>query len=115
MLNRAWIEREAPLARCPMPECRRSGTCHHSTDSDPCRRLHESRAAFYTKLARKIDRIVAQDIAARPPGVEVEEALPGTPEFERRLKILYDAMRARDIAESAAEMAQKPKKGSGGR
>lgn len=108
MLNRAWMEREAPLARCPLPACRRSGTCHHSTDQDPCRRLHETRSQAYNKLAMKLERMAKEAAAADPEGKHRAE--PGTPEFEQRLKILYDALRERDRAESGAELAKQGKR-----
>ena len=111
MLNRAWVEREEPLPHCPLPACRRSGTCQHPTENDPCRRLHETREAFYTALARKIDRIRAEIIASRPPGKVVKVAEPGTPLFERRHKALYDMFRAADQAHSARDMAERAAKG----
>ncbi len=110
MLNRAWVEREEPLPHCPLPACRRSGTCQHPTEKDPCRRLHETREAFYTALARKIDRIRHEIIASRPPGKVVKVAEPGTPLFERRDKALYDMFRAADQAHSAKDMAERAAK-----
>jgi hypothetical protein len=111
MLNRAWDEREELLPHCPLPACRRSGTCQHPTEKDPCRRLHETRDAFYTALARKIDRIRAEIIASRPPGKVVKVAEPGTPLFERRHKALYDMFRAADQAHSAKDMAERAARG----
>jgi len=110
MLNPAWVEREEPLPHCPLPACRRGGTCQHPTEKDPCRRLHETREAFYTALARKIDRIRREIIASRPPGMVVEVAEPGSPLFERRHKALYDMLRAADQANSAREMAERAAK-----
>jgi hypothetical protein len=100
-----WYEREAPLTRCPLIQCRRSGTCLHSTQEDACRRHFMTQDEFYTKLAFKIDRILKEIIANRPPGKKVKVAEPGTPLFERRLKLLYDSLRARDDAECAAQLA----------
>ena len=60
MLNRAWMEREAPLARCPLPACRRSGTCRHNTPTDPCRRTHQTRDALYNSIADKLDRMAVK-------------------------------------------------------
>ena len=111
MLNRAWVEREEPLPHCPLPACRRSGTYQHPIENDPCRRLHETREAFYTALARKIDRIRHEIIASRPPGKVVKVAEPGTPLFERRHKALYDMFRAADQAHSARDMAERAARG----
>lgn len=105
MLNRAWVEREEPLPHCPLPACRRGGTCRHPTDEDPCRRLHMTRDACYWALAHKIERLQMEMIAKRPPGKVVKVARPGTPLFERRMKFLYDSLRAADQANSAKEMA----------
>ena len=110
MLNRAWVEREEPLPHCPLPACRRSGTCRHPTDQDPCRRLHETREAFYRALAHKLDRLKKEIIARRPPGVVVKVAKPGTPLFERRHKALYDMLRATDQANSARQKAERAAK-----
>ena len=110
MLNPAWVEREEPLPHCPLPACRRGGACQHPTEKDPCRRLHETREAFYTALARKIDRIRREIIASRPPGMVVEVAEPGSPLFESRHKALYDMLRAADQAHSAKEMAARAAK-----
>jgi len=110
MLNPAWVEREEPLPHCPLPACRRGGACQHPTEKDPCRRLHETREAFYTALARKIDRIRREIIASRPPGMVVEVAEPGSPLFESRHKALYDMLRAADQAHSAKDMAERATK-----
>ncbi len=106
MPNSAWIEREERLPRCPLPRCRRAGTCLHPDDKDPCRRLYVTRDAFYRALARKIDRLREEVLARRPPGMVVEVAEPGSPEFERRMKFLYDLLRAADQADSKREMAE---------
>lgn len=58
------------------------------------------------KLAAKLDRIAAEIIASRPPGVVYEPTPPGTPAFERKLKFLYDSLRAADRAETARRMAE---------
>jgi hypothetical protein len=107
MLNRAWVEREAPLARCPLNSCRRTGTCTHSTETDPCRRLHETRDALYIRLAGKLRRMAAEAERRDPEGKNF--AAEGTPEFERRLRFLYDDLRdsenedyARKLREAAA-------------
>ena len=106
MRKRASVRREAPLAVCPLPACRRSGTCRHNTAADPCRRLFETQAHFYTQLARKIQRLQREALARRPPGVTVEVAREGTPEFEERLKHLYEGLRAREEAQSAEGMPE---------
>lgn len=109
MLHRAWIAREAPLARCPLSACRRSQTCRHDTDADPCRRLHQTQDAMRYELARKLQRWTAAVKRRDPEGKNF--AAEGSPEFERRIKILYDGLRAADRAHSAAEMAaRKPAK-----
>lgn len=100
-----WHEREVPLARCPLPACRRTQTCRHDSAQDPCRRFHETQIGFYYRIAAKIDRIRAEVIAARPPGTVVPVAEEGTPEFERRYSALYRALRERDQENSAIEMA----------
>ena len=107
MLHPDWIERDDPPARCPLPACRRSGTCHHSTDQDPCRRLHQSRDECRNALAARIERLTRAQRAK--PGWQQNVAEEGSPEFERRMKILYDLLRAADEAGSARqrEAAQK--------
>lgn len=105
MLHGAWIEREAPLARCPLNACNRSGACRHPTDQDPCRRLYETKEAMRLALARKLAGLAR---AARRRDPEVRNyAAPGTPEFERRLKLIYEAVRAADAAHCAAEAAER--------
>ncbi len=99
----------SPIARCPPAAAAAPG--QHPTEKDPCRRLHETREAFYTALARKIDRIRAEIIASRPPGKVVKVAEPGTPLFERRHKALYDMLRAADQAHSAKDMAERAARG----
>ena len=106
MRKRASVRREAPLAVCPLPACRRSGTCRFGTEADPCRRLYETQGHFYTQLARKIERLQREALARRPAGVTVAFAPEGTPEFEERLKHLYEGLRARDEAQSAGEMPE---------
>lgn len=102
MKTRASVRREAPLEVCPLPGCRRSGTCRHNTPADPCRRLFETQAHFYTQLARKIARLQREAIARRPRGVTVAFAPEGTPKFEERLKQLYEGLRATEQANSSA-------------
>jgi len=104
MLHGAWIEREAPLARCPLNACRRGGACRHTTDQDPCRRLHETKDALRIKLANKFARRAKAARRRDPEGRN--SAAPGTPEFERRLKLIYETVRAADQANSAREMAE---------
>ena len=104
MLHPAWTEREAPLPRCPLARCRHSGTCHHSTDDNPCRRLHQTKDEMRTELARYLNKLTAQARARDPQGRNV--APEGSPEQQRRLKELYDLLRARDEANSATEMAE---------
>lgn len=106
MLHPAWIEREAPLAACPLRSCRRDGVCRHASDRDPCRRLHQTKDEMRYELAAKLERIAAEIIASRPPGMVYEPTPPGTPAFERKLKFLYDSLRAADQAESARQMAE---------
>lgn len=104
MLHPNWIEREAPLPRCPLARCRRSATCHHATDEDPCRRLHQTKDEMRNTLARKLEKLTAEAVARDPEG---KNAVPeGSPEHERRYKLLYDLLRARDEANSATEMAE---------
>ena len=108
MLNPAWVEREDTLGICPLAACRRSRTCHHTTEQDPCRRLHETRNDFYGRIAAKLDVLIAEGRARDPEG---RNRVPeGSPEFERRLKHLYDMLRAADIALTAREMAAKKAK-----
>ena len=108
MLNPAWVEREDTLGICPLAACRRSRTCHHATEQDPCRRLHETRDEFYGRIAGKIDVLLAEARIRDPEG---RNRVPeGSPEFERRLKHLYDMLRAADIAMTAREMAAKKAK-----
>lgn len=103
MLNPAWVEREDTLGICPLAACRRSRTCHHTTEQDPCRRLHETRNDFYGRIAAKLDVLIAEGRARDPEG---RNRVPeGSPEFELRLKHLYDMLRAVDIALTAREMA----------
>ena len=104
MLHPAWIEREAPLPRCPLARCRRSATCHHSTDDNPCRRLHETKDAMRMALAAKLRRLCKEAEARDPEGKNY--APPGSPEQLRRIKIIYDMVRAADEANSANEMAK---------
>ena len=104
MLHPAWIEREAPLPRCPLARCRRSATCHHSTDDDPCRRRHQTKDEMRTELARYLDKLSAEATARDPEGRNF--APEGSPEQLRRLKLLYDLLRARDEAHCAAKMAE---------
>lgn len=95
MLHPAWIAREAPLAQCPLAACRRSKQCRHSTDNDPCRRLHETMNAARNELAVKLERMKRDMLAKQPPGVS-HYAPEGSPEFERRMKRLYDWLRIAD-------------------
>ena len=104
MLHPNWIEREAPLPRCPLPRCRRSATCHFPTDANPCRRLHQTKDEMRNALAEKLERM-ANEAAARDP--EGKHFAPeGSPEQLRRLKMIYDMVRAADQANSAREMAE---------
>jgi hypothetical protein len=103
MLNPNWVEREEPLAMCPLAACRRNGICHHTTDRSPCRRLHEPRDDVYDRISAKIDVLLAEARIRDPEG---RNRVPeGSPEFELRLKHLYDMVRAADIAQTAREMA----------
>ena len=54
MLHPAWIEREAPLARCPRKDCRRSHRCRRPEGRLPCQRSHETKEVFRYNLARKL-------------------------------------------------------------
>lgn len=96
MLNAAWIEREAPLARCPLKSCRRDNTCRHSTDRDPCRRLHETKDAMRIKLAAKIDAFTAEIIRKNPDRVRHPA---GSPEQQRRLHAFHELLREADEAD----------------
>lgn len=112
MLHPAWVAREAPLARCPLGACRRSHTCRHPGDADPCRRLHETKEAMRSTLADKLENMAAQARRRDPHGMNF--AAEGTPEFEERMKFLYESVRAADeancAAQKAAAQAQKNKK-----
>ena len=86
MLNAAWIEREAPLDQCPLAACRRSGICHFPTGRNPCRRLHETTDAVREQLAATLAALTAEARRRDPDG---KNWVPdGSPEHERRLKIL---------------------------
>ena len=104
MLHPNWIERGAPLPRCPLARCRRSATCHFPTDDNPCRRLHQTKDEMRVELARYLDKLTAEAVARDPEGKNAVP--PGSPEHERRYKLLYDLLRARDEANSATEMAE---------
>ena len=57
-----FIEREAALAVCPNPWCRRGGRCAAITGGQPayrCQRTHEDMDTFRTNLANKLDAITA--------------------------------------------------------
>lgn len=111
MKTRAWVERP-PLQRCPLAPCRRSGTCCHNTPTDPCRRTHQTRDAFYNAIAEKIERMTAE--ARRRDPVGKNFAAEGSPEFERRYTALYRAFRERDEASSAAKSEKPATAPSGG-
>jgi hypothetical protein len=103
MLNAAWIEREAPLAVCPLIACRRDGRCRHSTDRDPCRRLHETKDEARYALAAKLEAF-AREAERRDP--EGKNRVPeGSPEQERRLHFLKDLLHQADADECAREKA----------
>ena len=103
MLHPAWIEREAPLAACPLRSCRRDGVCRHSTDRDPCRRLHETKDAARYKLAAKLEAF-AREAELRDP--EGKNRVPeGSPEQQRRLAFLKKLFDEADAAEYAREKA----------
>ena len=103
MLNPAWIEREAPLPACPLAACRRNGCCHHATDQDPCRRLHETRDEVYARIAAKFDVLIAEARLRDPEG---RNRVPeGSLEFELRLKHLHEMLHAVDKAETEKRMA----------
>ena len=104
MLHPNWIERGAPLPRCPLARCRRSATCHFPTDDNPCRRLHQTKDEMRVELARYLEKLTAEAVARDPEGKNAVP--PGSPEHERRYKLLYDLLRARDEANSATEMAE---------
>jgi hypothetical protein len=94
MLNAAWIEREAPLDRCPLAVCRRQGICRYPTDKDPCRRLHETKDEVREQLAATLQRLTAEARARDPEGKNVAPA--GSPEHERRLAHLKRVLWQRD-------------------
>ena len=104
MTRRARYKRDVALKRCPLPTCRRSGTCLHHTEDDPCHRLHETQESLYNRVADTLDRLTAEARRRDPEGRNL--APEGSPEFERRMKFLYDSLRARDEENSAAEMAE---------
>lgn len=101
-----WYEREQPLARCPLLECRRHSSCGHFTEEDPCRRLYMTQAQAYTRWAYDLDRRLKEIIASRPPDLKVEVAEPGTPLFEQRLSLFYRLLRERDQENTANELAE---------
>ena len=103
-LHPAWIEREAPLARCPLGACRRSGICSHQDTPTPCRRTHETKDAARNALADKIERLMAEIIAKNPHNRQVAE--PGSLAFENNLKALYDGVRQADEAYCAKLKAE---------
>ena len=51
------IERERPLAICPLLACRRSGSCRNHQAGLACHRTHESLDQFRDRLAAKLWRI----------------------------------------------------------
>lgn len=104
MTKRARYPRSEALARCPLPACRRSQTCRHDSDDDPCHRFFETQDSAYNRLADKLEKMVAEARRRDPEGKNV--APEGSPEFERRHAALYRALRERDQANSANEMAE---------
>lgn len=104
MTTRARFKRDVALTRCPLPACRRSGTCLHNTAEDRCHRFYETQDSLYNRIADKLDWFAAEARLRDPEGRNVVPQ--GSPEFERRLKFLYDSLRARDEAYSATEMAE---------
>lgn len=117
--NSVWLERDAPLARCPSPHCRRSGLCARMAvpwkKRLPCRRTHEHQDEMYDRLARKIRRFTSAMIHARKPGEPDPAVEPGSPEFEQRYAFLYNLIQARAAeyaAEAEAAQATKPRQKS---
>ena len=102
MLHPAWIEREAPLARCPLKACRRDKTCHHSTGRDPCRRLHETKDEMRYKLARKIEAYTAEIIRKNPDRVPHPY---NSPAQQRQLHAIHEFLREADEADWQREKA----------
>jgi hypothetical protein len=103
MLNPAWVERESPLDRCPLKSCQRDGVCRHATDRDPCRRLHETKDAMRYTLAKKLEAMTKEARRRDPEGRNY--AAPGTPEHERRMKALKEALYEADAAHCKRVMA----------
>ena len=118
MLNAAWVEREAPLDKCPLAVCRRQGICRYPTDKNPCRRLYETKDEMREKLAAKLQRLTAEVKARDPEGKNFAPA--GSPEHERRLahlkRMLWQAdhdfcMQEKAEAEAARGRAARQKDG----
>lgn len=104
MLHPAWIEREAPLAACPLRSCRRDGVCRHPTDRDPCRRLHETKDEARYKLAAKLEAFTREAMARDPEG---KHRVPeGSPEHERRMAFLKKLLHDADAAHCARQKAE---------
>lgn len=96
MLHPAWIEREAPLARCPRKDCRRSHSCRRPEGYKlPCQRLHETKEFFRWNLARKLERIKKDLLSGNPDGPS-QPVDHDSMEFQLKLKSMKEMLHARD-------------------
>jgi hypothetical protein len=102
-----WIEREAPLARCPRKVCRRSGLCARETGKRPCARTHETRDAFNWALARKLAEINEENLRKNP---ELRNKVHDPYEVELKMKYLKEMLHARDEADMQERLAAQRQK-----
>jgi|LauGreDrversion4_2_1035121.scaffolds.fasta_scaffold1317368_2 hypothetical protein len=106
MLHPCWIEREAPLARCPKASCRRSGKCKKETGKLPCERTHETKDAVRYRIAAKLDKMTAELHAKNP---ELKNRVISEYELELKLKSMKALLQASDEAFCASERAKQKK------
>ena len=98
MINPLFIEREPPLARCPLPGCRRGGRCLFPGDDDPCRRLYEDKAAWRARFYTRLARAIMKENRGQPPVTPEQGA-----ENIARVKRALDARLAEINAEEAMD------------
>ena len=103
MLHPCWIEREAPLARCPRARCRRSGTCMKETGPLPCERTHETKNAVRNRISAKLKKLTAEMHAENP---ELKNQVISEYELELKLKRLKEMLQASDEAYCASLRAK---------
>lgn len=99
MLHPAWIEREAPLARCPRNPCRRSGKCMKETGRLPCERTHETKDAVRNRISAKLQKMTAELFRQNP---ELKNRVVDEYELELKLKQLKALLQASDEAYCAS-------------